>query len=260
MPSRRSTRSHRVRSRAIPALVLLLAAAGTAGVVGVTMGMEERGVAAKPQERAPGQVPEVFPTTPTHTPSAARSRRSSGERSRPKIEWRHSTAIGVPEAGRLEDGVKLPFGGNNYFTWDPIQRESPNRGWRRWGTNRLVRTTLRVVREFAAAHPRAPRVGIGDLSRTEGGDFGPAYGLPGHASHQNGLDVDLYYPLLNRRERAPLSVEEIDRELSQELVDRFVRAGAERVFVGPNTGLHGPPGIVVPLTNHDNHLHVRLPG
>ena len=35
---------------------------------------------------------------------------------------------------------------------------------------------------------------------------------------------------------------------------------AERIFVGPNTGLGGSPGVVVPLVNHDNHLHVRLPG
>jgi murein endopeptidase len=180
-------------------------------------------------------------------------------RERPRIEWRQSEALGLPEAGRLERGVKLPFGGRNYFTWDPIQRESPNRGWRRWGTDRLVRTTLRAVRRFAAARPRASRVGIGDLSRPHGGDFGPRYGLPGHASHQNGLDVDVYYPRLDRRERAPTTVDQIDVALSQDLVDRFVQAGAEKVFVGPNTGLEGPSGVVVPLVNHDNHLHVRLP-
>jgi murein endopeptidase len=179
-------------------------------------------------------------------------------RERPRIEWRQSEAVGLPQAGRLERGVKLPFGGASYFTWDPIQRESPNRGWRRWGTDRLVRTTLRVARGFGAAHPRAPRIGIGDLSRPRGGDFGPRYGLPGHASHQNGLDVDVYYPLRNGRERSPDSVDQVDLALSQDLVDRFVAAGAERVFVGPNTGLDGPSGVVVPLVNHDNHLHVRL--
>jgi hypothetical protein len=30
------------------------------------------------------------------------------------------------------------------------------------------------------------------------------------------------------------------------------------IFVGPTTGLGGPPGIVAPLANHDNHLHVRI--
>ncbi len=48
------------------------------------------------------------------------------------------------------------------------------------------------------------------------------------------------------------------RPLAQDLVDRFVAAGAVRVFVGPNLSLTGPPGVVVPLVNHDNHLHARF--
>ena len=36
-------------------------------------------------------------------------------------------------------------------------------------------------------------------------------------------------------------------------------AGALVIFVGPSTGLTGPPGRVQPLVQHDNHLHVRLP-
>jgi hypothetical protein len=55
-------------------------------------------------------------------------------------------------------------------------------------------------------------------------------------------------------------VDEIRMPLAQELVDRFVAAGAEVIYVGPNTPLTGPPGVVVPLTNHDNHLHVRIEG
>jgi hypothetical protein len=30
------------------------------------------------------------------------------------------------------------------------------------------------------------------------------------------------------------------------------------VFVGPATGLLGPPGVVMTLANHDDHLHVRI--
>ena len=100
---------------------------------------------------------------------------------------------------------------------------------------------------------------IGDLSRPHGGDFGPQFGYIGHASHQNGLDVDIYYPRADGRERAPRDASEIDRVLSQELVDRFLAAGAEVIFVGPNTGLTGPAGRVQALVHHDNHLHVRLP-
>ena len=225
----------------------VLAAGGSSAVAGAMLGAQEPGMA---QPR------------PVDVPRSTLAEGSDGpkERSEPRIEWRRSRAVGLPHAGRLERGVKLPAAGRNYFTWDPIQRESPNRGWRRWGTDRLVRTSLRVVRDFAADHPRAPRIGIGDISRPRGGDFGPRYGLPGHASHQSGLDVDLYYPRHDRRERAPLSVDQVDLRLSQDLVDRFVRAGAEKVFVGPSTGLEGPAEVVVPLVHHDNHLHVRLPG
>lgn len=176
-----------------------------------------------------------------------------------QVDWRESEAIGTHTAGRLERGVRLPAAGPTFFTWDPVLRRSPNRAWRRWGTERLVRVLLAVAREHNAAHPHAPRMAIGDLSRPHGGDFGPQYGYIGHASHQNGLDADVYYPRADGRERAPQTALEIDRALSQELVDRFLAAGAEVIFVGPNTGLRGPPGVVTPLVRHDNHLHVRLP-
>jgi murein endopeptidase len=169
------------------------------------------------------------------------------------IVWRDSVPLGTPSAGRLLRGVRLPAERPAFFTWDPVERRQPNRAWRRWGTDRLVRIVLRIARAYAAAHPHAPRVGIGDLSRPRGGPFGPK-----HASHQNGLDVDVYYPRLDRRERPPRRVDQIDRRLAQELVDRFVRAGAKVVYVGPATGLTGPPGVVQVLWNHDNHLHARF--
>jgi murein endopeptidase len=152
--------------------------------------------------------------------------------------------------------VRLPAAGRHFFTWDPVLRRSPNRPWRRWGTDRLVRVLLSVARAYHRAHPRAPRMAIGDLSRPHGGDFGPRFGYIGHASHQNGLDADVYYPRSDGTERAPLGAAQIDRRLSQELVDRFAAAGAVLLLVGPSTGLTGPRVGV--LAKHDNHLHVRL--
>jgi murein endopeptidase len=169
-----------------------------------------------------------------------------------------SRALGLPWRGRLVAGVRLPAEGAAFFTWDPIRKRSPNRAWRRWGTDRLVTTLLRVLREFGAAHPGAPRVGVGDLSRPRGGDFGPRFGGPGHASHQNGLDADVYYPRRDGAERSARTPSQVDRALAQDLVDRFVRAGAVKVFVGPHLDLAGDPSIVQPLRLHDNHLHVRL--
>jgi murein endopeptidase len=176
----------------------------------------------------------------------------------PTIAYRESSAVGLWWAGRLRKGVQLPAEGPDWFTWDPVDKLRPNRGWRRWGTDRLVRTVVAVLAEYRLAHPDAPRVGIGDLSRRHGGDFGVRFGGLGHASHQNGLDVDIYYPRRDRRERRPYKPSQVDRVLAQELVDRFVAAGARSVYTGPSLNLTGPKRIVEPLIHHDDHLHVRL--
>ncbi|HEX2467245.1 MAG TPA: penicillin-insensitive murein endopeptidase [Solirubrobacterales bacterium] len=177
----------------------------------------------------------------------------------PRIRWRDSVAVGTPEDGSLVRGVRLPAEGRSYFTWDPVLKRRPDRDWRRWGTDDTVRTLLRVIRGYREEHPNAPRVGVGDLSLPRGGYFGPEVsGGIGHATHQNGLNVDVYYPRLDGRERPPTSVDQIELPLAQDLVDRFVRAGAVRIFVGPSTPLTGPPGVVTPLISHDNHLHVVI--
>jgi murein endopeptidase len=176
----------------------------------------------------------------------------------PQPDAPRAIAVGVPWHGRLEHGVQLPAAGTDFVTWDPILRVSPNREWRRWGTDALVVLLDTVTRQFREAHPDVPPILIADLSRPKGGPFGPRYGGLGHDSHQNGLDADVMYP---RRDRAPLAAvrpAQVDRALAQDLVDRFRAAGAVKLFVGPHLHLHGPRGIVVPLVHHDDHVHVRI--
>ena len=165
-----------------------------------------------------------------------------------------SRSLGMPWDGRLVGGVQFPSSGPRVFTWDPVRKRIPNRPNRRWGNDRVVRVILRIVRDYRRRFPDAPRLGIGDLSRPDGGPFGPV-----HASHQNGLDVDVYYPRLDRRERPPRRAQQVDAHHSQWLVDRFVEAGATKIFVGPNLTVTGPRRVVEPLWNHDNHLHARFP-
>ena len=176
----------------------------------------------------------------------------------PAIAYRHSQPLGVWWAGNLRRGVQMPAEGPDWFTWDPVRKHIPNRGWRRWGTDRLVRTVLEVIAGYRLDHALAPRVGIGDLSRPHGGAFGARFGGLGHASHQNGLDADIYYPRWDGQERRPFKPSQVDRDLAQDLVDRFVAAGARAVYVGPSLDLKGPRKVVVPLAHHDDHLHVRL--
>ena len=172
---------------------------------------------------------------------------------------RPSRSVGQPWNGRLRNGVMFPESGGSFFTFDSARRTSPSDWWRRWGTDKTVARTLAVVRAFHAAHPDAPRVAVGDLSLPRGGPFGREYGGLGHKSHQSGVDVDIYYPRKDREETAPDRPSQVDRALSQDLVNRFVAAGAKMVFVGPRVGLRGPRGVVMRLAHHDNHLHVRWP-
>jgi hypothetical protein len=169
------------------------------------------------------------------------------------IAWRDSRAVGVPHAGRLVDGVALPVAGPGWVTWDPVLDRRPNRAGRLYGTDALVRLVLAVVDGYHAANPDAPRVVIGDLSRRLGG------AIDEHVSHENGLDVDVYYPRRDGKLRPPATVSQIDLRLAQDLLDRFVAAGAQVVFVGTSTSLRGPGGVVVPYPNHNNHMHVRIP-
>jgi murein endopeptidase len=171
----------------------------------------------------------------------------------------HAVAVGKPWDGRLEHGVQLPDEGPDFVTWDQVLHQSPNRGTRRWGTEELLAVLDSVTREFRAAHAGVPRVLISDLSRPHGGPFGRQYGGLGHASHQNGLDADVMYPRRDGLLLAPIRPSQVDRALAQDLVDRFVRAGAVKLFVGPHLHLRGPRDVVVALAHHDDHVHVRIP-
>lgn len=193
--------------------------------------------------------------TADRTPSSAAPRQGTRTRAEPfpRIHWRRATSHGLPYAGSLTAGTQLPLAGPDWVTWNPVADTVPNRPRRLYGHEHTIRTVVSVLSAYRAANPSAPRVVIGDLSFRAGGP------MEQHRSHQNGLDVDVYYPRLDRRLRAPVRTAQIDRELAQDLLDRFVAAGAQKVFVGYSIGLDGPTGVVIPYPNHGNHMHVRFP-
>jgi murein endopeptidase len=172
----------------------------------------------------------------------------------PEIAWHHAISVGLPFSGSLIDGTQLPLEGPSWVTWNPVTDSVPNAPRRLYGNEHTIRAIVAVTEAYRAAHPEAARVVIGDISREGGGPMRDE-----HVSHQNGLDVDVYFPRLDRTLRAPRAPGEIDHRLAQDLVDRFVAAGAQMVFVGYSSGLHGPAGVVVPYPNHEYHMHVRFP-
>jgi hypothetical protein len=253
-----AARRRRLATRTVPAVALVVGSAtmlpiaalrhGNGGqVVGplhedppsLTFGLEEL------LRDAPGAPSRKAARTAAHARSQAREFA--------RVAWRHATSLGLPYSGRLVDGTQLPVDGPDWVTWNPITDSSPNLPDRLYGNERTIRAILSVTASYRAAYPDAPRVVVGDISRRDGGQMNE------HVSHQNGLDVDVYYPRRDRRLRAPTATRQIDRRLAQELLDRFLAAGAQVVFVGYSTGLSGPSGVVVPYPNHENHMHVRFP-
>jgi murein endopeptidase len=241
---------------AISALLGLLVVAVAA------TGLAQPARQAEPARQAPPPGPLPVPATPAPPPAAS----APPERPPPGPEQSPVTAapaapsraLGLPWRGRLVNGVQLPEVSADWLTWDPILEQIPNRPERRWGTAKLLRTLQSVLAGYHLAHPQALQVLIGDLSRPHGGIFDKRFGGLGHASHQNGLDVDVYYPRRDGRLRAPIRPDQVERELAQDLVDRFVAAGAQYVFVGTRVGLRGPRRVVQAISHHNDHMHVRI--
>jgi len=210
-----------------------------------------RGLADPPATQEAGRVDAASSTRPLQAP---RGQRAPARAARfPGIHWHDATSHGLPYSGSLTAGTQLPVEGPDWVTWNPVEDRVPNERRRLFGNERTIRKTLTVIGAYRTAHPDAPRVVVGDISFRGGGP------MEAHVSHQNGLDVDVYYPRLDGALREPRTTAQIDRRLAQDLVDRFVAAGAKMIFVGYSSGLRGPKDVVIPYPNHENHMHVRFP-
>jgi penicillin-insensitive murein endopeptidase len=181
-------------------------------------------------------------------------------------------AIGGYAAGCLAGAGTLPLTGDGY----QVMRPSRNRYY--------GHPTLVAFVESLAVRARRHGFGrllVGDLSQPRGGPA--AYG---HASHQSGLDVDVWFRLLPR-DAAPLTRQQteemamesviraadgvLDRKLWDRRYGELLRLAADapevdRIFVNPVIkqalcrGGEGGEwlGKLRPWWGHDQHFHVRL--
>jgi murein endopeptidase len=173
-----------------------------------------------------------------------------------RLPDRRSRALGTPGAGRLRGGVRFPATGPDHLTWDPITKARPSRPWRRVGTARAVRRTLGALHALRRARPGLGRLLVGDLSRPRGGDFGARFGILGHQTHQNGRDVDIYWPLRDGRSAVATRGDQVDQAAARALVRALLAAGAGQVLVGPAVRVRGARVRVV--AGHDDHVHATF--
>lgn len=127
-------------------------------------------------------------------------------------------------------------------------------GTANWGTAAGIGQLERAVQVFAGTGQG--QVPLGDFGFEHGGD------IPGHASHEVGLDVDLW-PI--RTDSAQCSAGRItwqsgtyDRAATRQLVQAIRNAAPGHVrliFFNDPTLIN--EGLTTQYPNHDNHLHVR---
>jgi penicillin-insensitive murein endopeptidase len=179
--------------------------------------------------------------------------------------------IGDYTKGCVAGAVQLPADGP---TWQ-VMRPSRNRGW---GHPLLIGFLQRVAATLPAAG--WPGLLVGDIGQPRGGPM-----LTGHASHQVGLDADIWLtPMPERRltaaERDNISATDVVnangsdvdprvwRPEHRKLLEAFARAPeVERIFVNPaiKRALCREAGgdrpwleRIRPWWGHNYHFHIRL--
>lgn len=181
-------------------------------------------------------------------------------------------AIGFYAHGCLAGAVALPIDGESW----QVMRLSRNRNW---GHPNLIA----FLERFAAKLPKAagwPGILVGDLSQPRGGPM-----LTGHASHQVGLDADIWLtPMpahrLTRDERettSPLMMVREDRKdidpqtwtpahlkviktaATDPAVERiFVNAAIKKALCREAGRDRGWLAKVRPYWGHTHHMHIRI--
>ena len=121
-------------------------------------------------------------------------------------------------------------------------------------TRPLSSEHARLLRGLAAYHrrnPHAPSVAVGDMSLRHGGE------IDHHSTHENGRQIDLYFPRRDRKLREPHTIAQVDLRLSRELVRAILAAGACRVLIGSHIRVP-TSGRVIAWPHHDDHLHAMF--
>src|SRR5215467_7479092 len=180
--------------------------------------------------------------------------------------------IGEYAKGCLAGGVQMPMDGD---TWQ-VMRLSRNRYWG------YPETIALIKRLSVNAHKDAgwPGILVGDIGQPRGG---PA--LTGHASHQIGLDADIWLtPMPNRKlsreEREEMSAVMMVREDRLDIDPKVFTPGhvlvlrdaaqepaVQRIFVNPAIkkalcreakGDRAWLSKIRPWWGHDYHFHIRM--
>ena len=156
------------------------------------------------------------------------------------VRWHRATSVGLPYGGHLVNGTQLPVHGPDWVTWDPSRTASRTSRTGSMATSTRLNDHLRLpgvpFRQPDCAAPRRRRHQLSERRHD-----GRARLTPERARRRHLLPAARQAP-----ERADRH--EPDRPSSgQDLLNRFVAAGAQMVFVGYFDGPPRPTGSRDPV-------------
>ena len=169
----------------------------------------------------------MYPSRSTHIGKSLEGRVS------PKVAWHHARSIGLPYGGSLLHGTQLPRERRELGHLEPDHRQSPecaeaavrkraHHPHDPFGDARVPRRApARVARRDRRHQPRGRRPD----------------GRPRLASERARRRHLL--PAADRTLRAPTTTAQIDHRLAQDLLDRFVAAGAQMSSSATRRGFAG---------------------
>ena len=184
--------------------------------------------------------------------------------------------MGFYSNGSLKNGVDLPHEGTGFMRL----YLGEDRGW---GTDEMIQMITASAREMDSLYPGFGRLQVEDIGQFGGGE------IDGHASHQNGLDVDLTFYRKDGLEHDPVATGEtyspsmviggrissnfdaernwqffkllhrhgnvqrifVDQVIKNEICREASRVGEKKSYVEVLRSLRHQ-------TNHADHMHVRL--
>ncbi len=179
--------------------------------------------------------------------------------------------VGKHNGGRLVNGERMPPG-PGYVVRNP--RES-------YGASSTIDHLLRCFKKLRKRDRGNPPFVVGDISRKRGGHFPP------HASHQNGLDVDMGYVPSNRKNygrffkatrggidarrtfrmmKCFIDTGEVEYIFADTAIQRrlynyakrhYSKAQLGKLFQYPRSR-HHRVGIIRHSKGHDHHFHLRF--
>jgi penicillin-insensitive murein endopeptidase len=182
--------------------------------------------------------------------------------------------IGSHRRGKIKNAFELPA------QTESLVRLFPDK-YSGWGSFEMIMMIQNTAVAIKNLYPHSERVRVGDISRRHGGR------LSRHASHQNGLDADIIYFRSDSVEEIATRLKNLTKMVVKGTLSPFfdlernweyfkllhIYGSVQRIFVDKeikravcefafNKGEHNTFDYVLrslrPLSNHDDHMHVRL--